>query len=600
MNRHGRNALLVIVGIYLLAFAALVGFSMFQFPGRDVLPAFRLNWILWNGVALFIEHLPTIHVTALLLLYSLIAGIGPVLKRGGRELAVALRGPLVLCTTIAMLFAVGVGILHPYAVGRRDGYAYRSRFAAALLREAEQSEWDGDYQRAELDYALYLRIDPENEDIRRRFEAARARAQQIEGGPESEEPAPFRAAALREGPDATELTNRAAQAFDAEDYFSAHYYGRLALALDSGREEARRLVASAYDRMRAYGETLEEAQQRELYERKRRAHQLLFDPSAENIIEAYYAFSDLHAEFPQDREVQRYYPVAREAIQNVSFFLHEIERAEGFPARHNLTFRNYADLRHYGDDQGNRSGRGIRGDQLREFVHIDRLVIASGGRYALGIEAIGFDAAGNVAYHLQADYGRIEQRDANDGEARSYLNMRAVDRGRRTVTEPRYLTGGREPNVGHVLQLGTSVRRLELAAAEEHGLQAAVLPDLLEKARLYPAFGFSVEPVYIEIGMRLLLPFSLLILSLLAISLGIRWRSHYLGRVPLMALLACVALPPALHYLLSFYFFALRVLLGALTLSSGIALAAAVMVPLHALLLGLALYSVAGQMMRAS
>lgn len=595
MSRHGRIVVLVIGGVYLFSFAVLAGFSMLQIPGRHLLPLFRVSWILWNSVALFIENLPAIHVTALLLLYSLVIGIGPVLKRGGREFSVALRGPLVLCTTIAMLFAVAVGILHPYAAGRRDEYVYRSRFAAALLEEADRLERDGDLQRAQLDYALYLRIDPENEDVRQRFEAVRAvaqqGAQQVEGSAETTEGTPFRAAALREGPDATDLMNRAAHAFAEQDYFSAHYYGRLALALDPDREEARRLMANAHDRMRAYGETLEEAQQRELHERKRHAHQLLFDPSAESVIEAYYSFSDLHAEFPRDAEVQRYYPVAREAIQNVSFFLHEIERAERFPARHNLTFRN---------DRNGRDSRSDRHVHLREFVHIDRLVFASGGRYALGIEAIGFDAVGDVVYHLQADYGRIEQRDANDGEARSYLNMRAVDRDRRTVTEPRYLIGARDPKVAHVLQLGTSVRRLELAALEARELQTAGLPDLLEKARLYPDLGFPIEPVYTEIAMRLLLPLSLLIFSLLAISLGVRWRSHYLGRVPLLALLALVVLPLVVHHFFSFYYYALRVLVSALASAGGIALAAAVVVPLHALLLGWALFSVAGRMMRAS
>lgn len=582
MDKHGRNTLLVIAAIYLLSFAVLAVFSMFEFPGRHVLPVFRLNWILWNSVALFIENLPAIHVTALLLRYSLVVGIGPVLKRGGREPAVALRGPLVFCTAIAMLFALGVGLLHPYAANRRDGYAYSSWFADALLQGAEQLEHEGAFERARLDYALYLQIDPENEHVRQRLESVRARAQAMESDFEPRESGSFRAAALREGPDATTLTNRAAQAFSEEDYFSAYYFGRLAMELDPSREEARRLVANAHDRMRAYGETLEEAQQRELYERKRRAHQLLFDPGAGNVIEAYYAFSDLLAEFPRDREVSRYYPIARDAIQNVSFFLHEIERAEGFPSRNNVTFRNDRD------------------DGVREFVHIDRLLLASGGRYALGIEAIGFDASGNTVYHLQAEYGRIEQRGTNSGDASSFITMRAIDRAQRTVTEPRYLVGARDSDVAHVLELPTSMRRLELAALEDRALQAVGLPDLLEKAQMYPEFGFSIEPVYVEIAMRLLLPFSLLVLSLLAISLGIRWRSQYLGRVPLLALMACVTLPLVLHSVLSLYFYALRVLLGALTLSGGVALAAAVVVPLNALLLGLALFSVAGQMMRAA
>ncbi|TVR32602.1 MAG: LptF/LptG family permease [Spirochaetaceae bacterium] len=583
MDRQGRAAVIVLAIVYLVAFGAMLIYSMFMFPGRIVLPVLRTGWILWNGVALFIEVLPTAHLSAVLLLYSLFAGFGPGVRLADRALVRALKGPLVLFTVITMLFAVAVGIIQPYAAARRDSYVYQSEFARALLSQAQQFERAGEYERAAVDYALYLNIDAENTEVRAQLDEARAMAdaREIEAQPDRD--TVFLRAARREAPDATQLVNRAAAAIGEQDFFTAHYYARLALALDSGREEARRILANANEGMRAFGQTLQEAAQQERYERKRHAYWLLSDEQGQSLIQAYYAFADLRADYPDDRDIELYYPLALEAIQRVSFFLHEIERAEAFPARHNLTFRN---------------GPGAEepANAVQEFVHIDRMILASGGRYALGIEAVQYGADGEIIYHLRADYGKIEQRDSQDGGTSSFLNMRAVDRQQRTVSEPHYLSGARDESVAHVLEIRSPVSRLELLAAADNGLSSAAVPDLLQKARIYPDFGFAVEPVHVELGMRFLLPFSLLIFSLFGIALGIRWRSHYLGRAPLLGVLALFTLPFVLHQLIVLYFYVFRVLLAFLVLSLGSVGAAAALLAVQALLLAWALFSVAARM----
>ncbi|TVQ38286.1 MAG: hypothetical protein EA384_09855 [Spirochaetaceae bacterium] len=579
MDRQGRTAIIVLTLVYLIAFAVLVAYSMFVFPGRIVLPALQTGWIVWNSVALFVELLPTTHLTAVLLLYSLFAGIGPVVRLADRALIRTLKGPLVLFTLLAMLFAVAVGIIQPWAAGRRDGYVYQSEFARALLQQAEQLERSAEYQRAALDYALYLNIDPHNLDVRARLDEARARAEAREHQQPAERETVFQTAARREGPDATALANRAASALQREDFFSAHYYARLALALDPGREEARLTLANANQGMRSFGQTLAEIDDQRRYARKRDAYELLSSDQSQAVIQAYYAFADLRSDYPDDPDVERYYPLALEAVQRVSFFLDEIARAEAFPTRYNLTFRN-----------------GGPHDGVREFVHIDRLIMASGGRYALGIEAISYDSHGEPGYHLRAEYGKIEQRDSYDGVSSAFLNMRTVDSAERTVSQPRYLAGKRDPSVAHVLELRAPLSRLELVAAADGGVSNVGLPDLLHKARLFPAFGFAVEPVYVEIGMRLLLPFSLLVFSLFGITLGIRWRSRYLRRITLLGIPALVLVPLVVHHLILLYFYFFRVLLGFLVLSAGVVVAAVVLIGVQALLLTWALFSVAARM----
>ena len=580
MSRQGRTALIVLVSIYLVAAVGSAAFHVATFPRLEILPAFQVSWILWASVATLISILPTAHLTALLLLYSLFIPRTPAAR--GEDLLPALRGPLVLCTILAMLFALLVGLVEPYALARRDGAGYQSRFAGAVLEQGQQHFARGEYHRAANDFARYLRLVGSDEDITARMILARSRVEAPEAGatdagevgatPAHGEPNAFASAAQREGPDAVTLSVRAGEALERGDYFSAHYFARLALAVSSDLPEASRTLENATDRMRVFGRTLEEQDARELFERKRRAHEGISSGNALDLIDAYHQLSDLLREHPNDPDVIRFYPVARAAVQEVSFFLSELRESEHFPSRSSLTFRN---------------GREAA---TREFVHIDRLIIGSGGVFAEGIEVLHFSSDGSVRFHARAPYGKVIERIGED--AVSWIVMRAVDRDARTIYEPEFLAGSAE--LPHIMLLRIPVDRLELVAAQGASPADHRLPDLLHQARLLPDFGYPVEPVLVEIAMRLLRPFSLLVFSLFAVAFGL--RSHYLGRPKLLVVAAGVVLPVVIHYTIPFYLFAYRVVLGYVVLTAGLVVMMTVLVVTQALLLVWALFAMAAQM----
>ncbi|TVQ99526.1 MAG: hypothetical protein EA403_12880 [Spirochaetaceae bacterium] len=597
MSRHGRTALIVLLSIYLLAAVGSVAYTLAIFPRPQILPAFQVSWILWASVATLISILPTAHLTALLLLYSLFITRTPASR--GEDLLPALRGPLVLCTILAMLFALLVGLVEPYALARRDGAEHQSRFASAVLEQGQQHFARGEYDRAIADFARYLRLVESDEEITARMILARSRvgASEATGAAASQVSSAedttaafdsdgtgtgaFATAARREGPDAVTLSVRAREALERGDYFSAHYYARLALALVSDLPEsaqlpeARQTLTNATDRMKVFGQTVEEQDARELFERKRRAHEGISSGNALDLIEAYHQLSDLLREHPSDPDVIRYYPVARAAVQEVSFFLSELRDSEHFPSRSSLTFRN---------------GREAA---TREFVHIDRLTLGAGGVYAEGIEVLHFGADGTVRFHARAPYGKVIERVGE--EFVSWIVMRAVDRDARLVYEPEFLEGSAEH--AHILPLRIPVDRLELVAVQGASPADHRLPELLQQARLLPDFGYPVEPVLVEIAMRLLRPFSLLVFSLFAVAFGL--RSHYLGRPKLLVVAAGIVLPVVIHYTIPFYLFAYRVLLGYVVLTAGLAVMIAVLVVTQALLLVWALFAMAAQMASA-
>ena len=576
VSRHGRTALIVLFSIYLLAAMGSVAYTVAVFPRPQILRAFQVSWILWASVATLISILPTAHLTALLLLYSLFITRTPAARR--EDLLPALRGPLILCTILAMLFALLVGLVEPYALARRDSAEYQSRFASAVLEQGQQHFARGEYDRAAADFARYLRLVGSDEEITARMILARSRIETADATGEASVPVAgagngaFASAAQREGPDAVTLSVRAGEALQRGDYFSAHYFARLALAVSSDLPEASRTLENATDRMRVFGQTLEEQDARELFERKRRAHEGISSGNALDLIDAYHQLADLLREHPNDPDVVRYYPVARAAVQEVSFFLSELRESEHFPSRSSLTFRN---------------GREAA---TREFVHIDRLILGSGGVFAEGIEVMHFSADGSVRFHARAPYGKVIERVGED--AVSWIVMRAVDRDARTIYEPEFLEGSME--LPHILLLRVPADRLELVAVQGASPADHRLPDLLHQARLFPDFGYPVEPVLVEIAMRLLRPFSLLVFSLFAVAFGL--RSHYLGRPKLLVVAAGVVLPVVIHYTIPFYLFAYRVVLGYVVLAAGPAVMMTVLVVTQALLLVWALFAMAAQM----
>ena len=125
---------------------------------------------------------------------------------------------------------------------------------------------------------------------------------------------------------AKELMQRAQSARAEENWLNAHYWATLALAAcngtDTNMEAARTLADVAWNKLKAPGE-FENSPTFQLYRKKLNGYIAL---NQGDNLKAYYIFLDLQKSLPsRDPDVERYFALAKEAVQNQYFFIDEAD-----------------------------------------------------------------------------------------------------------------------------------------------------------------------------------------------------------------------------------------------------------------------------------
>ena len=85
MNKPARpRVILILLAFYAVSFCLLLAYGAFLVVGDEViLPSFKLAYGLRWGIALFLEHLIAIHVSAILIAYSLFLSTQTSSEAGG-------------------------------------------------------------------------------------------------------------------------------------------------------------------------------------------------------------------------------------------------------------------------------------------------------------------------------------------------------------------------------------------------------------------------------------------------------------------------------------------------------------------------------------
>ncbi len=307
-----------------------------------------------------------------------------------------------------------------------------------------------------------------------------------------------------------------------------------------------------------------------VFDRKRQG---FLDLESGNSIGAYYVFNDLSRTVPNDPDVQRYLAAAKAAVEQISFFADEIAGVIALPGIQRVMFVNN------------------KTESYVELLYFGKLVNAPEGVYALDVELLRFSRNGTVQLHLRAPYGKIVSQQ---------LILRAIARDNTKAAggirmEPQVYAGMLPKDTGPIFPVLIPVRDLETIAEGPTQLTSAGLVSLWSAVNVLGTYGYATQPVYLEIAMRLLLPFSFIILSFFSLSLGWRLRSRYLTRPPILSILLLPVLPVVINYLFRLYTFGFRSVLGFTILYAGFSVALVVLLVSQAILLAVALLSLAVQ-----
>lgn len=563
MDKSARRLIATSFVVYLLALGVFVLYSLRQYPPQEVLDVFQRQWVVSNALYLFIDRLIPVQLFAIVITFSLL--LDP--RRGAAPFFELVRPVLVLVVVGAFLYTIAVAFAEPALLRARNEAEHQSELAETYRLDGEEAFEAGDYARAVADFEAYLAINPANDGVVSQLARAREQLDEAREDPAPQQPEPPAGPQIT-GRSVAQLLEQARAAMNEEDYISAHYWARIARDLEPDNEEARRIVRDANRRMASLELSNLGESERARYERKRDAYRAWDNGE---IFRAHRLFTDLAEQYPDDGDIERYLPEVEEALRDVAFFVDELEQNLQFPGSQDIV---------YVDGPREETGH-------RRFASIGRLVTTADGTYARDLEILDIAANGEVVRHLTAGAAKLRE---------GRFVLQGVRRGsEELVYRPAYRAapadGGRPPYVNVAFAPG----ELHALRDTDPRFASVGVADLMMMEEFFPRVGYSADGVRLALLMRLVSPFSFVILSFFAIAAGWAWRSRYIRRPPIPALLLIPVVPVVLAILTTLYHYLHRVIIGALLPAGGFTPTLIAAVLIQALFLLIALAVLAGQ-----
>jgi len=344
------------------------------------------------------------------------------------------------------------------------------------------------------------------------------------------------------------------------DYFNAHYYAQLAVRLsqprDPNRAVASRLAAHAWNRINEGLDLQRSEGDARLYRMKRAGYDAI---QAENYLEAYYLFLDLYnreqsaTDGKKDPDVQRFLELSRRGLLEKRFFIDETAHLRPFEVARDLFFAIH------------RPGDAV------DAVYIGGLTYTrSAGQdlvYLRDFEFASFHSDSSLRYHIRVPYVKMvpHRGQATAGAVQPELLLQSVHRSEKDRTiRPQIVAGHvpQEEQVWFILQMPYSDFHLLVAASR--GEKAMSLPQLYRFSLIAETYGYDSSVYMMELLGRLADPFLMLIISVLALTLGWKYRLDVGTRFKAWWILAVPLFPLLAYYLVELIRYLGRVAIAAL------------------------------------
>ena len=294
-----------------------------------------------------------------------------------------------------------------------------------------------------------------------------------------------------------------------------------------------RLASISWDGVNSLESSIQEIHAFNIFRLKREGFQAL---NSQEWIRAYYIFLELMNLSPHDPDVQRFFAMSQEGLRHVAFFIDEMDMAMG----EILTGAIFS----------------LPMGSGRVVMRLSSISTFTDSAYGMGVEILAFDRDGRPLWGMEAPYARLLPLSFSPdplytGPGLSVL-LRALDR---TDQSLRW-----EPVVQNFLQIAPDSAQVALPISWDdflllsyvrRGLFTLSMADLRRAADNLGAFGYNPAIFHVELLRRFAEPLLLLLLGILAIALG--WRYRALKHPRLMGILMLGILPLVLNIAVNFF-----------------------------------------------
>lgn len=314
---------------------------------------------------------------------------------------------------------------------------------------------------------------------------------------------------------ALKRAERAALAFD---FYTAHYYAKLAMqTFQDGNPlkiDAENLAVRAWAEVEKGLTSYKDAPSIALYKSKKAAYEAL---QRGDYIRAYYSFlqidSSMRTSNPdqKDPEVERFLKLSRIELEKNVFFTDELENIPNFIMRGDISFtvgehsHESAVIKIHGISHGSSS---LRNEIYLMNVLYTRLGISNTEKWSIIIP-----------------YAKLIKFVDGEGKNRLMLQICSVDRySEENTVYPKVLTGELPRENVHNILLPITMADFILIEKSVSGPSAMTISDLYYFSLIAEKYGLKKEAYLSEVLYRLTEPLLLLIVSLLVLILAWRFR----------------------------------------------------------------------------
>ena len=505
---------------FLLGLIASFAYVFFMPIKETVLPVSLFSWKIRESILLFIFYFPFIYTSALIFAYPIIFGkFGPAkMQRRSSAMIRFIQHFFIFSLAVLSFYVVLAEAVKPILMEYQSRSVYQALTHKEYTKLAKEAYDRNDYSQAGDHIDRALSIWPQSEDAMKLNEMIKIAGEKLSLDKTD--------SVLRKNiseEDNISMTaesalKRAEMAALAFDFYTAHYYAKLAMqTFQDGNPlkiDAENLAVRAWAEVEKGLASYKDAPSIALYKSKKAAYETL---QRGDYIKAYYSFlqidSSMRASNPdkKDPEVERFLNLSRVELEKNVFFTDELKNIPNFIMKGDISFtvgehsHEYAVLKIHGISYGSST---LRNEIYLMNVLYTRLGISNTEKWSIIIP-----------------YAKLIEVVDDEGKNRLMLQICSVDRySEENTVYPKVLTGELPGENVHNILLPMTMADFILIEKSVSGPSAMKISDLYYFSLIAEKYGLKKEAYLSEVLYRLTEPLLLLIVSLLVLILAWRFR----------------------------------------------------------------------------
>ena len=505
---------------FLLGLIASFAYVFFMPIKETVLPVSLFSWKIRESILLFIFYFPFIYTSALIFAYPIIFGkFGPTkMQRRSSAMIRFIQHFFIFSLAVLSFYVVLAEAVKPILMEYQSRSVYQALTHKEYTKLAKEAYDRNDYSQAGDHIGRALSIWPQSEDAMKLNEMIKIAGEKLSLDKTD--------SVLRKNiseEDNISMTaesalKRAEMAALAFDFYTAHYYAKLAMqTFQDGNPlkiDAENLAVRAWAEVEKGLASYKDAPSIALYKSKKAAYEAL---QRGDYIKAYYSFlqidSSMRASNPdkKDPEVERFLNLSRVELEKNVFFTDELKNIPNFIMRGDISFtvgehsHECAVIKIHGISHGSST---LRNEIYLMNVLYTRLGISNAEKWSIIIP-----------------YAKLIEVVDDEGKNRLMLQICSVDRySEEKNVYPKVLSGELPRENTHNILLPMTMTDFILIEKSISGPSAMKISDLYYFSLIAEKYGLKKEAYLSEVLYRLTEPLLLLIVSLLVLILAWRFR----------------------------------------------------------------------------